>query len=147
MFRIVVATDDTPASRKATSYALRLHESIPGSSLQVILAVGLNPTRRGGEGGIQLLDSLDRTNNLDIQHDATATENAIRQRLPTGTDFQVLVQEGEDAKIIEGFINQNPPDMLVLGSSNKTGLERWVLGSVSDHCIHHCRCPVTIIKI
>lgn len=44
MFRIIVAVDDTPVSRKAISYGLRLHESIADSSIQFVFAVGLNPT-------------------------------------------------------------------------------------------------------
>ncbi|CDH58797.1 predicted protein [Lichtheimia corymbifera JMRC:FSU:9682] len=143
MIKNTKTADDTPVSRKAISYGLRLHESIPQSSIQFVFAVGLNPT---SNTSINLLGSLDRTNNLEIEHDAQNTENALRQRLPDKADLQVITGEQSVEKLIEDFINSNPPDMLIMGSSNRTGLEKWVLGSVSDHCIHHCHCPVTIIK-
>lgn len=80
----------------------------------------------------------------------------------------MTVQEsiGDVGCIITDHINQNPPDMLVVGSTNKEGIQkyptvhiqllslgililvftRFILGSVSDYCLHHCECPVTVIK-
>lgn len=69
--------------------------------------------------------SLDRTNNLEIEHDAQNTENALRQRLPDKADLQVITGEQSVEKLIEDFINSNPPDMLIMGSSNRTGLEKY----------------------
>ncbi|KAI7872782.1 hypothetical protein BDF14DRAFT_1748609, partial [Spinellus fusiger] len=47
--------------------------------------------------------------------------------------------------ILEQYINENPPNCLVVGSSNKTGLSKWILGSVSEHCLYKCHCPVTVV--
>lgn len=67
MFRIIVAADDTPVSRKAISYGLRLHESIPQSSIQFVFAVGLNPT---SNTSINLL-YVRNTNIRNDQHSST----------------------------------------------------------------------------
>ncbi|CDS11820.1 hypothetical protein LRAMOSA11464 [Lichtheimia ramosa] len=124
MFRIIVAVDDTPVSRKAISYGLRLHESIADSSIQFVFAVGLNPT---SNTSIHLLGSLDRTNNLEIEHDAENTEKALRQRLPDKADLKVITSEQSVEKILESYVNSNQPDILIMGSSNRTGLEKYEL--------------------
>lgn len=38
------------------------------------------------------------------------------------------------------------PDLLVMGAKAQGKLKRALLGSVSDYCMHHCTCPVLIIK-
>ncbi|KAJ3074535.1 hypothetical protein HDU98_011037 [Podochytrium sp. JEL0797] len=37
-------------------------------------------------------------------------------------------------------------DLLVIGSRGLGYLNRALVGSVSDHCVHHCICPVLVIK-
>ncbi|KAI9274745.1 hypothetical protein BDA99DRAFT_498454 [Phascolomyces articulosus] len=117
-FRIVVAADDTLASHHAVAFAIDLCSKIAESELQVIHAVGLNPP------GTSLLGSLDRTSNLEIQKDAQTTARSLRQVLPEGTE--VILKESYEPvqNIISEFVNENPPNMLVIGSSNRTGLER-----------------------
>ncbi|KAI8138609.1 hypothetical protein BJV82DRAFT_289987 [Fennellomyces sp. T-0311] len=118
-FRVIVAADDTLASHNALAFAIDLCGKIPDSKMQVILAVGLNTP------GSSLLGSLDRTNNIEIQQDGRATEKSLRQVIPEGTELVVLEEYEPVADIITKFVNQDPPDMLVVGSSNRTGLERY----------------------
>ncbi|KAI9495356.1 hypothetical protein BDB00DRAFT_870507 [Zychaea mexicana] len=117
-FRIVVAADDTLASHHALAFAIDLCSKIPDSVLQVIHAVGLNAP------GTSLLGSLDRTNNMEIQAEAKNTEKRLRQALPEGTELVMKEAYEPVQDIIAEFVNQNPPDMFVVGSSNRTGLER-----------------------
>nr|GMD44331.1 Adenine nucleotide alpha hydrolases-like superfamily protein [Ipomoea batatas] len=37
-------------------------------------------------------------------------------------------------------------DLVVVGSRGLGQIKRAVLGSVSDYCAHHARCPVLIVK-
>jgi nucleotide-binding universal stress UspA family protein len=37
-------------------------------------------------------------------------------------------------------------DLLVVGSRGHGGFTEALLGSVSQHCVHHARCPVVIIR-
>jgi nucleotide-binding universal stress UspA family protein len=37
-------------------------------------------------------------------------------------------------------------DLLVLGSRGHGGFSGALLGSVSQHCVHHVRCPVVTIR-
>lgn len=71
--------------------------------------------------------SLDRTNNLEIEHDAENTEKALRQRLPDKADLKVITSEQSVEKILESYVNSNQPDILIMGSSNRTGLEKYEL--------------------
>jgi nucleotide-binding universal stress UspA family protein len=37
-------------------------------------------------------------------------------------------------------------DLLVIGSRGHNGFTEALLGSVAQHCIHHARCPVVVIR-
>ncbi|KAI7872783.1 hypothetical protein BDF14DRAFT_1716788, partial [Spinellus fusiger] len=63
-YRIVVAANDTDISRKAIDYALQLYQRLSGNnnSLEIVYAIGLNPTAESDT----FFGGLDRVNNLDI---------------------------------------------------------------------------------
>jgi nucleotide-binding universal stress UspA family protein len=37
-------------------------------------------------------------------------------------------------------------DILVIGSRGLGTFKRAFLGSTSDYCVHHCQCPVIVVK-
>jgi nucleotide-binding universal stress UspA family protein len=39
-----------------------------------------------------------------------------------------------------------PPYLCIIGTRNNGRLSKWAFGSVSDYCLHHLPCPVSIIK-
>ncbi|KAI9010388.1 hypothetical protein CLU79DRAFT_773559 [Phycomyces nitens] len=62
-------------------------------------------------------------------------------------DFKLfMVQDTKSVEeILTSYVNKNPPNLVVVGSTNKEGISKWVLGSVSDYCLHNCHCPVSLV--
>ncbi|KAK9156958.1 hypothetical protein Scep_003532 [Stephania cephalantha] len=57
-----------------------------------------------------------------------------------------MVMEGDPKEMICEAVENTRPDLLVLGSRGLGSLQRTFLGSVSDYCAHHAKCPVLIVR-
>ena len=62
--------------------------------------------------------------------------------LPVSTDLV----EGDTASQIIDIANQWDADMIVMGSHGRTGLGRFLMGSVSQDVVRHAHCSVEIIR-
>jgi nucleotide-binding universal stress UspA family protein len=54
------------------------------------------------------------------------------------------VIEGHPAPVLEAF--SKTADLLVIGSHGHGEFTGMLLGSVSEHCITHCHCPVVVTR-
>ena len=63
-----------------------------------------------------------------------AADVRIEQEVVEGHAAEALVRASEDE------------EMLVVGSRGRGGLKGMLLGSVSQACAHHARCPLVIVR-
>lgn len=59
---------------------------------------------------------------------------AVRTQVAEGNPARVLLSAAAGA------------DLLVVGSRGHGGFTEALLGSVGQHCAHHARCPVVVIR-
>lgn len=62
------------------------------------------------------------------------------------TGFQSFVERGEPGHGIVERANRFPADLVVVGSHNRKGIERWLLGSVAEYVVRHAHCPVLVAR-
>jgi universal stress protein E len=63
-----------------------------------------------------------------------------------GVAADSVVKEGNPAKAIVEAAAENECDLIVLGSHGRTGLDRILMGSVSQQVIVQAKCPVLVTK-
>ncbi|KAI5659317.1 hypothetical protein M9H77_28110 [Catharanthus roseus] len=59
---------------------------------------------------------------------------------------ETLVLEGDPKDRICEVADEQHFDLLVIGSRGLGKIKRAFLGSVSDYCAHHVKCPILIVK-
>jgi nucleotide-binding universal stress UspA family protein len=55
-----------------------------------------------------------------------------------------VVTEGSPARTL--LDEARGADLLVVGSRGRGGFAGLLLGSVSQHCVHHAPCPVVVVR-
>lgn len=131
---IVVGVDGSPESVKATAWGVEQARAT-GGSLELVI-VWARPTSYGLPlvvGGYnpeqEAQDVVDKAaTGIDLPP-ARLHKSVINGAAPT-----VLVDRSKHA------------DLLVVGSRGHGGFAELLLGSVSDHCVHHAACPVVVVR-
>lgn len=72
---------------------------------------------------------------------------AIQQQLDAkGVKANVLALEGSASKMIPAYIDEQNVDLLVVGNSGKSGLQKFFVGSVSKRLLKESPCSVLVVK-
>ena len=74
-------------------------------------------------------------------------DTAISETVDASSPVKVsaIVREGNAARIL--LETAEDADLLVVGSRGHGGFTEALLGSVSQHCVHHALCPVVIVRV
>jgi len=71
----------------------------------------------------------------------------VKKRLSSkGIDVNTVVLEGKIADSLVDYANNNGFDLIVMATHGRSGLARWVIGSVADKILHSSTLPVLLIR-
>ena len=56
-----------------------------------------------------------------------------------------IVREGSPAKVILEVAKEENIDLIVMGSSGKSGFDRFIMGSVADKVVNSAKCAVLVV--
>ena len=71
---------------------------------------------------------------------------AVRAARDAGVNAEFLVWEGDPGGSIAAAAEAENADIVVVGTRGRSGAERMLLGSVSDHVVRHAECPVLVVR-
>ncbi len=141
--KIIVPLDGSPLAESVLPYVEHLAKRL---SLEVILA------RAVDVGGIFAADfgfsTVPGAEDIvaEIKADATEYLKGVAERL---TDRSVTVRwellTGHPGSSIVDLARETPEDLIVLATHGRSGLTRWVLGSVAERVIRSSGWPVLVI--
>ncbi|CAL4914520.1 unnamed protein product [Urochloa decumbens] len=149
--RVVVAVDESEESMHALSWCLS--NVVSAAKAAVVLVHARSPPRPfyypavDGAGCLltqQVMDSMD-------QYMASAADTVVTKAKSLCTAFpnvrvETCVEKGDPRDVICGAAEKAGADMVVMGSHGYGFLQRALLGSVSNHCVRNCKCPVVVVK-
>ena len=62
-----------------------------------------------------------------------------------GVTAKTVVVSGRAADEILDYIKKNDVDLVIISTHGRSGVSRWVLGSVADRVVRHSRAPVLTV--
>lgn len=141
---IMVATDGSKLGRKAVDSAIK----IAGLNNAKLYAVHVIAT---GEVKVSLHDPRDAEWKKAMrEHLEEQGREATAYAKTAGKIVNVAVEpvtlEGNPADEIVDFAEKNDIDLIVMGTLGKSGVQRFLLGSVAENVIRHSKKPVLVIR-
>ena len=139
--RIVAGVDGSSSSLSALRWAVR-QAGLTGAAVDAVIAWNY-PADVGGYGWAPTA----MEGSFDFKENAEKTlADAISSTVDPGSTVEVraLVIEGLPAQVL--LDASDGADLLVVGSRGHGGFAEALLGSVSQHCVHHAHCPVVVIR-
>lgn len=73
-------------------------------------------------------------------------ERVATQLQVPGLSIETAVRRGDPRTEIEEEAKAWNADLIVLGSHGRTGVKRWLLGSVAEHVVRHAHCSVQVCR-
>lgn len=134
--RVVVATDGSKCSKAATQSAIDIARS-HGAELKVISVVDV-PDEAYAEAPNAIDRLLDRAREIAEAVKEEAESSNIKAA--------AVVRSGEAHTVIVDVARQSNADLICLGSHGRTGLRRFVMGSVTEKVIGAASSPVLVVK-
>ena len=141
--QVVVAYDFSPSAEEALLRAIEVACRAPQHVLHV--AAAIDPRQ-----GL----AISPTNHVDYPY-AQKIQEMVTERLTAGfagrksaseVQFFVHARIGKPADEILDLAAEVGADMIFIGTHGKTGLDRLVLGSVSERVVREARCPVMVVR-
>ncbi len=140
---ILVATDGSDDSDAAVEAALDLAHDTSGR----LLVLSVVPEGASGDDRPHGDDAAESTR--DDQDVVAATDRAndvVDHAVEWGLEATPLVWEGEPADAILAAAISESADIIVIGSSGRSGVGRMLLGSVTDDVVRRAGVPVMVVR-
>ena len=137
--QILVPLDLSDCSQEALRRAAAIARSQPGTCLTLLAVI------EPAHVGLRI-----QTNHLhdQMKHD---TEVTLKKWLAQEAGDLVpaaktLILEGAPGSVICDEAERHGYDLIVVGSHGRTGIKRYLLGSVAERVVRHAPCEVLVVR-
>lgn len=136
--KILVPTDGSEFAKKAQKHALFLAK-VSGAEI-----IAVSVTENNFVNGLPLDDEVYQLNQILKER---SEENLKEFDELNVDDLKIthVIREGSPAKVILEVAGEEDVDLIVMGSSGKSGFDRFIMGSVADKVVNSAKCAVLVV--
>ena len=139
--KILLAIDDSKFSDAAVQ-AVIAHHKLQGLEVRVLHA------DRAADASLMAPEVTEYMPPMESEEEAKALVAKAADALRSaGVNVTTAVVQGDPKSIILDNAKAWGADLIVLGSHGRKGLERFMLGSVSEAVLRHAHCSVEIVRL
>ena len=139
--KILLPTDGSKFSEKSEKHALFLAESC-GAEI-----IALSVVENTFSIGLPSDDTIYHINEMLKLETEKNLEKVQKMKEDANSDVKISlkVAEGSPADVILDTADKEDVDLIVIGSSGKSGFDRFIMGSVADKVVKSTKCSVLVI--
>jgi nucleotide-binding universal stress UspA family protein len=140
--KMMVATDGSELAKKAVDTAIKISKMSEAKlyAVYVISYEGIStvyPKEAGWEKAALDYFRIEGKEATAYAENSGRTENV---------EVESIILDGNPAREIVDFAEKNDIDLIVMGTLGKTGLNRFLLGSVAENVVKNSKKAVLIVK-
>lgn len=135
---ILVPTDGSPAADAAIEHAVDLADRYDARvhALYVVDGAAYSTLEAGSEIVIEALEAEGEEATERVTEAADAAGVAATTTVTTGTAYRT----------IQDYVDDNDVDLIVMGTHGRQGLDRYLLGSVTERVVRTADVPVMTVR-
>ena len=145
--KILLPTDGSDYANKAAEHAIWI-ASLNGAELVV-----LNVIETSSLVGLPAEDLIVRIKEMLKEEGRKSLEkifqiykeSKIEDECHKDVKLTTMTEEGSPSDIIIKKIKEEGIDLVIMGTSGKHGLDRFLLGSVTENVVRSAPCPVLVV--
>ncbi len=136
--KIVIATDGSEKNLSAVIEGMMIAR-VSRAKLQIVYVIDTKPLYTGviEESYAGMYDSLREEGELALEQ---------AKELAGDIDVATSLLTGKPATEITRFVKEYGADLLVIGTQGKSGLGKFILGSVAESIIRTAPCSVLVVR-
>ncbi|MBE2900381.1 universal stress protein [Methanothermobacter thermautotrophicus] len=139
--KILLPTDGSKHANKAAEHAIWIARE---SGAEII---ALTVMETSSLVGLPADDLIIRLREM-LEEEASRSLEAVKKLVEeSGADIKLTLRtdEGSPAEAILRTVEKEGVDLVVMGTSGKHGLDRFLLGSVAEKVVRSAGCPVLVV--
>lgn len=138
MYRnVLVPTDGSDPASRAVEQAIEIADRFD-ATLHVLYAADVDARTPWDLSESQVVES-------EREHGAALTEG-VAERAPDDLAVVTTVEDGDPREVILEYIADADVDVAVMGTHGRRGLDRLLLGSVTEHVVRNADCSVLVTR-
>ncbi|XP_057529694.1 universal stress protein A-like protein [Amaranthus tricolor] len=147
--KVMIAIDESECSKIALEWAIRnLDNTLKSNGLILFNAI---PLEYAGVFATTYGSTLPANVLTSIQDNQKKFAEALLVKAKDicamyGVNAETISVLGNPKDAICDAVQKFQCQLLVMGSHSRGVIGRAVLGSVSNYCVHHAKCPVLVVK-
>jgi nucleotide-binding universal stress UspA family protein len=139
--RILVGLDGSPLAETVLPPVRRLARAL-GAEVVLLHVTHVPDTVRGLPAGV----AVDEIVGQECERARTYLEAAARKIAEPGLTVQTVVRAGDAGAEIVRFAERERIDLIALATHGRSGLQRWLYGSVADAVLHTTSTPLLLLR-
>jgi len=149
--KILIGIDDSKYAEHAAEYGFDIARKFNASvGLVNIVEPAMMPQMSSGTDPILGVPSqgvgIEELEIMDIQKNQS--ENIVEQTIKKFAGDMQVTHFNEYGSTADGIINcskEFKADLIVIGTHNRSGIDRLLMGSVAEHVVRHSEVPVLVV--
>ncbi|MGB9132447.1 MAG: universal stress protein [Methanosarcina sp.] len=137
---IVLATDGSENTQRAISYGIELAK-LSGATVHALYVVDTpSIISENWTAGKETIYEIIRADGKKVVSKVKKIGEA------SGVEVKEVILDGYPSNEIIDFAENNNIDLIVMGTLGKTGLEKFLMGSVAEKVVRGSKVPVMVVR-